>query len=213
MKAFDFPLYFVVGAENCAGKDLLWTIEEAIIGGVDLLQLREKHLKDEDFVLLAKKVKAICERYNVPLIVNDNLRVAQEVEAEGIHVGNSDLDPVKIRELWPACKILGYSADLIEHLNNNFAAVSDYLGISPVFKTPTKEDTVGEWGIEGLAQARTLTDKPLVAIGGIHQKEIVAILETGVDSICVVSAIAAHPDPRRAAANIKQQINDYYEKA
>ncbi len=212
MKTFDFPLYFVVGEENCIGKNLLWTIEEAIIGGVDLLQLREKHLNDKDFLLLAKKVKAICQKHDIPLIINDNLWVAQEVESDGIHVGNSDANPLKIREAWPSCKILGYSADLMEHLNNSFASVSDYLGISPVFKTPTKEDTLGEWGIEGLIEARSLTDKPLVAIGGIHEKEIVPILDTGVESICVVSEIAAHPDPRKAAANIKKQINDYYEK-
>jgi thiamine-phosphate pyrophosphorylase len=116
-----------------------------------------------------------------------------------------------IRQLWPECKLLGYSADLPAHLHNEFASASDYIAISPVFKTATKEDTINEWGIEGLREARKWTQKPLVAIGGIHPQEVIPILETGVQSICVVSEIAAKSSPRTAAANLKQLITNYYE--
>lgn len=205
-KQFPYRLYLVVSEEACRGRDVLWVTEQAVKGGVDLVQIREKHKDTEDFNRITLQIKEMLEVYNVPLIVNDSLEIAMSCRAEGIHVGNSDMPPSLIKTQWPDCGILGYSVEYVEQFFNNEIQYADYLGVSPVFSTPTKTDTVTEWGLEGLLKIRALTDKPLVAIGGINPANAQNVIRSGADCLAVVSAICAADDPAKAAENLRNLI-------
>ncbi|MDW7693177.1 thiamine phosphate synthase [Flammeovirgaceae bacterium SG7u.111] len=203
---FPYRLYLVVSESDCLGKDFLEVTEEAIKGGVDIVQLREKNISSPAFLTKALRLKEITDRYGVPLIINDDLAVAMQVQASGIHVGNNDLAPTHIRTEWKKCGLLGYSIEYLPQLSNRETEVSDYLGISPVFSTPTKQDTVTEWGLEGVEKIRSLTSKPLVAIGRMSISNAYEVVKAGADCIAVVSAICQAKDPAKAAFELKNQI-------
>ncbi|MFI8379398.1 thiamine phosphate synthase [Leeuwenhoekiella sp. NPDC079379] len=204
--SFPYRLYLVLSEEACGGKDFLKVAEEAIKGGVDLIQLREKKATYVEFLDKALRLKEVTTKYDIPLIINDNLSVAQEAKAYGIHVGNNDINPTAIRKDWETCRLLGYSIEYLEQLYNEQTYTSDYLGISPVFKTPTKTDTVTAWGIEGIQQIRNATEKPLVAIGSIKASNTREIIEAGADCVAVVSAICGVNNPQKAASLFRKEI-------
>jgi thiamine-phosphate pyrophosphorylase len=171
-----------------------------------MVQLREKHLDNTAFLERALRLKEALVPFRVPLVINDNLWVAQQCGATGIHVGNSDLPPLSIRAQWPSCGILGYSIEYEKQVYTADAAAADYLALSPVFATPTKTDTVTEWKLEGIRKIRALTEKPLVAIGAIHEGNAAGVIRAGADCLAIVSAICAAADPEKAAAAIRIQI-------
>ncbi len=202
---FPYRLYLVISEADGAGRDFLQVAEQAIAGGVDLIQLREKNCPTEAFAEKAVGLKKITDREGIPLIINDNVEVAMEIGAAGVHVGNHDMPPVAIRPSF-LNKIIGYSIEYLEQLSNAQTTVADYLGVSPIFRTPTKKDTVTEWGLKGITKIRTLTSKPLVAIGRLHRGNARQVMEAGADCLAVVSAICAAPDPRQAALEIKNEL-------
>ena len=208
MLAADFPyrLYLVLAADSCAGRDFVAVAEAAVRGGVDLVQLREKHAAPAEFRARAERLGACLTRYGVPLIINDNLAVAQQVGAAGIHVGNHDLPPTYIRAAWPGCGLLGYSIEYTTQLGTPEAAAADYLGISPVFRTLTKADTVTEWGLAGVRAIRAATCQPLVAIGNINAGNARAVTQAGASCLAVVSAICQAADPERAAFALRNEL-------
>ncbi|BAV05138.1 thiamine-phosphate diphosphorylase [Filimonas lacunae] len=206
MNPFDYHLYLVTDENACLGRDLLWVVEEAVKGGVDIVQLREKQMDSAAFITRACRLKALLDKYNVPLIINDNLPVAIAADAHGIHVGNSDMPPVTVRSKWNDTAILGYSIEYEAQLGTAHAAVADYLALSPVFSTTTKTDTVTEWGLEGVARIRQLTGKPLVAIGNISADNAGAIIQAGADCLAVVSAICSAASPAKAAEALREKI-------
>lgn len=204
---FPYRLYLVISEEACKGKDMLKVAEQAILGGVDIIQLREKKSREHTFLEKANRLREITEKYKVPLIINDNPKIASKVNAAGIHVGNNDIRPTVLRQQRNFQeKLIGHSIEYLAQLDNEQTEVSDYLGISPVFKTDTKPDTVTEWGLEGIATIRQLTQKPLVAIGNIHTKNAGAVIRAGANCIAVVSAICGADDPRKAAYELKNTI-------
>lgn len=203
---FPYKLYLVTGEDACAGRDLLWVVEQAVKGGVDVVQLREKHKDTQAFIALAKPLKELLDSYNIPLIINDNIDVAIAVKASGLHVGNNDVQPSVVNNRWPECKHLGWSIEYLEQLQSPEMHYATHLGISPVFNTDTKTDTITEWGLDGIRQIRKLTDKPLVAIGNMSAANAYEMIKAGADCIAVVSAISAAADPYRAAAEIRNQI-------
>lgn len=204
---FPYQLYLVISEADCIGKNFLTVAEEAILGGVDIIQLREKNDSTELFLQKAQKLIEITEKYGIPLIINDHIEVAEKVNSAGIHVGNSDTAPTFLRQL-PSIqnKIIGYSIEHLAQLENEQTMVSDYLGISPVFKTHTKTDTITEWGLEGVAKIRQLTEKPLVAIGSIHLGNAKEVINAGAYSLAVVSAICGAANPQKAAYELKNEI-------
>ncbi|MCQ9636923.1 thiamine phosphate synthase [Chryseobacterium sp. WG23] len=204
---FPYQLYLVISEADCIGKNFLEVAEQAILGGVDIIQLREKNDSTALFLQKAGKLIEITEKYGIPLIINDHLEVAEKVNSAGIHVGNNDTAPTFLRQQ-PSIqnKIIGYSIEHLAQLENKQTLVSDYLGISPVFKTNTKTDTVTEWGLEGVAKIRQLTEKPLVAIGSIHLGNAKEVLNAGADCLAVVSAICGAADPQKAAYELKNEI-------
>lgn len=205
--SFPYQLYLVISEADCKGRSFLDVAEQAILGGVDVIQLREKNAADLDFLEKAIRLKEITDKYQIPLIVNDNAFVAEKINAFGIHVGNNDTKPSVLRETSFQNKMIGYSIEYLSQLENNETILSDYLGISPIFRTDTKTDTVTEWGLEGLIKIRTLTEKPLVAIGNIHLKNAKAVMEAGADCIAVVSEICSSENPQKSAFNLKNEIS------
>lgn len=203
---FPFRLYLVLSEDSCAGRDFTWLTEQAIRGGVDIVQLREKKASTPVFLEKALRLREILDRYKVPLIINDNLEVAIQARAFGIHVGRADSSPACIRNEWKECASLGYSIEYPEQLDTEDCRVSDYLGISPVFRTATKPDTVTEWGLEGIRTIRRNTAKPLVAIGNIHAGNAFDVIKAGADCLALVSAIGSAPHPAQAAEQIRNQI-------
>lgn len=204
---FPYVLYLVISQEACKGNDMIQVAQQAIRGGVDIIQLREKKASEKLFLQRAKQLRELTEKHNVPLIINDNPNVASQVNAAGIHVGNRDSRPTVLRKK-PYFKerIIGYSIEYLSQLGNEQTATSDYLGISPVFRTDTKKDTVTEWGLEGIAKIRQLTTKPLVGIGNLHQQNAGSVIRAGADCIAVVSAICGAEDPEKAAYELKNAI-------
>ena len=206
IKSFPYQLYLVISEADCKDRNFLEVAEQAILGGVDIIQLREKKASDVDFLEKAIRLKEITDKYGIPLIINDNAFVARESDAFGIHVGNNDTQPTVLRENSLKNKMIGYSIEYLTQLENQETKVSDYLGVSPVFRTGTKTDTVTEWGLEGLMKIRKLTEKPLVAIGNIHLRNAKAVMEAGADCIAVVSGICSAGNPQKAAFNLKNEI-------
>lgn len=203
---FLYRLCLVTDEKSCLGRDLIKVTEEAVKGGVDIVQLREKNLSQKMFLEKALRFREMLMCYNIPLIINDNLWVAQACEATGIHVGNADLSPDKIREKWPGNHLIGYSVEEISQVSSTSAQHSDYLGISPVFSTPTKTDTVVEWGLAGIHKIRAISSKPLVAIGGIKRENARMVISAGADCLAVVSAICSAHSPAVAAEMLRNEI-------
>ena len=204
---FPYRLYLVISEADCAGRDFVRVAEQAVRGGVDLVKLREKQATPDEFLRKAARLQAMLQTYQVPLIINDNLDVAIQSCAFGIHVGRSDCSPAHIRSVWKNCRSLGYSVEHLDQLQTQDVQHSDYLGISPVFRTSTKTDTVTEWGLDGIQTIRQCTDKPLVAIGHINAANAGDVIRAGADCLAVVSAICQAPAPQQAACEIRNQIN------
>jgi len=205
---FPYRLYLVISEADCRGRDFVWVAEQAILGGVEILQLREKELETKAFLRNATRLKAVTDRYGVPLVINDNLDVAMRLRAAGIHVGRNDVRPQAVRKIWEGAGLVGYSIEQLEQLDSRETEAADYLGISPVFSTPTKRDTLTEWGIEGIRKIRQQTGKPLVAIGRMNRDNVVEVMQAGANCVAVVSAICSADSPYEAARELTELINN-----
>ncbi len=202
----DFSLYLVTDEIACQGRNFLEVIEEAIQGGVTMVQLREKELSNRDFINRAVALKKLLRKYLVPLIINDRVDIALAVDADGVHIGQSDMPFAMLKKLLPPNKIIGISvenqADVIEA--EQFAV--DYIALSPLFNTATKQDLKEPWGIDGLRWVREHSRHPLVVIGGITLQNAHLALENGAQGIAVISAICSAASPKKAAVELSQII-------
>lgn len=203
---FPYPLYLVISEEDCYPQPWLQVAEEAIIGGVDIVQLREKKAVYSDFLEKARKLKRLTDHYGIPLIINDAIDIAADVGAWGVHVGQKDLPPLAIREKFGNSIHIGWSMETVAQLESEQLNAADHLGVSPIFSTPTKTDTIGEWGISGLQQLRMRTEKPLIAIGNMNLATAGAAWDAGANAIAVVSAICRSQDPRESSAQLKHLL-------
>lgn len=198
-RAFDPFLYLVTDRALAGAREVAEVVRLAIDGGVTLVQLREKSLAHEPFVEQACVLREICHARGVPLIVNDDIAVARQANADGVHLGQSDASVEEAREELGPDAIIGLSVESIEQARTAARLDIDYVAVSPVFATPTKTDTAPPLGLEGVRAIRRLTDKPLVAIGGINQTNALEVLRAGADGLAVISAIMAAADPGQAA--------------
>ena len=204
----DLRLYLVLGSQDCGGRALADVAAEAVAGGVTLVQLREKLLDTQRMAELARALIALLRPQGVPLIVNDDLEATLASGAEGLHVGQDDPPPAAVRLRLPPDRILGLSVGNAAEAATADPALVDYVGLGPVFATPTKGDAGQPLGIAGLAALRRLVPAlPAVAIGGIKQDQAAAVMATGVQGLAVVSAIAGAADPRAAARALRQAID------
>lgn len=206
---FNYRLYLVTDEKACLGRDFFWVLEEALKGGVDLVQLREKSLPEYQFTDKAKKLIDLCSQYQVPLIINDNIEVAKAVNAFGLHIGQSDMELTQAQQVLGDQFPVGLSVELPEHLLQPQIEKAWYLGVSPVFSTPTKTDTIAEWGLEGLQKLRIITRKPLVAIGNIKTANAGSVIKSGADCIAVVSEICSADQPAKAAELLRNEIEKH----
>lgn len=206
MLEFNYKLYLVTDELSCLGRDFFWVVEEALKGGVDIVQLREKELDLPAFIQKAERLKLLCDTYKVPLIINDSKIVAQHVGAFGLHVGQSDESMASLIENSGVKLPVGLSLEAISDLEKPYAEQAWYYGVSPIFSTPTKPDTQKEWGLEGLANLRKKTTKKLVAIGNIKQENAASIIAAGADCLAVVSGICSADSPALAAEQFCKEI-------
>lgn len=199
-------LYLVTDRALSRGRPLEEVILQAVQGGVDIVQLREKTASTRFFIEEALHIKDLLAPYGVPLIINDRVDVALAAEADGVHVGQQDMPYPLARKLLGPKAIIGLSVETMAQVLEAEEYDVDYLGVSPIFSTPTKTDTKGEWGLEGLAEVRRVSRHRLVAIGGLNASNATDVIRAGADTIAVVSAICAAPDPRQAAAELHRAI-------
>lgn len=199
-------LYLVTDRSLSLGRSLEEVVSEAVEGGVTIVQLREKDTPTGEFIQLAHRLKAILKPYGVPLIINDRVDVAIAVDAEGVHIGQSDMPYQTARKMLGPDKIIGLSVESMEDVLKANQLDVDYIGISPVFATPTKTDTATPFGLDGLREAVRLSVHPTVAIGGMNKSTAADVMQTGCDGIAVVSAISSAQSPKAAAEELKSIV-------
>jgi len=202
-------LYFICGTTTCLGKDLYTVVEDALKGGITLFQFREKGkdaLEGKEKLELAIKLQNLCKKYNVPFIVNDDIELALEIDADGVHVGQDDLGVDEIRKLMPN-KIIGLSIGNEEELKQSKVEYVDYVGVGPVYVTQSKDDAGGAIGYEGLELMRKLLPQmPLVAIGGIQTQHIKDVMKTNVDGVSIISAISYSDNIEKTVREMNEQF-------
>lgn len=203
----DWTLYLVTDRPLCGGRPLEEVVMAAVSGGVTAVQLREKLADTRVFVELARALKARLAPLGVPLLINDRVDVALAAGADGVHVGQSDMEYADVRRLLGPDAIIGLSVENMAHVRaaDGLDGV-DYLGIGPVFPTATKADAAPAIGLKGLAEARSLSGVPLVAIGGIDLSNAAEVMRAGVDGVAVVSAICAAKDPQAEATRLLEAL-------
>lgn len=199
-------LYLVTDRDLSLGRSLEEIVCEAVAGGVTIVQLREKDAATGEFVELARRLMAVLKPLGVPLIINDRVDVALAVDADGVHIGQSDMSYADARRLLGPDKIIGLSVENFEDLEAANALDVDYIGISPVYGTPTKTDTAEPFGLEGLRKAVQMSVHPTVAIGGMNASTVQDVMAAGTDGVAVVSAICSAPSPRAAAAELVSKM-------
>ena len=207
MKKFDPSLYFITDSTNYSEEEFLSRVEQALRGGVTLLQLREKSKSTREYLELAEKVHELTKRYGVPLVIDDRVDVAMAIDAEGVHVGASDLPVAIARKLMGEDKIVGATAKTVPWAMEAWEQGADYLGVGAIYPTTTKVKTV-------LTSTDTLRDIcntvpiPVNAIGGLNRDNIDILAGIPVAGICVVSAIMKADDPKKAAAELKVRAKE-----
>ncbi len=200
-------LCLVTDRELMQGRSIETVIAAAIRGGVGIVQLREKTCATREFVELARRVRALLEGSGVPLLINDRVDVALAAGADGVHVGQNDMMVADVRRLMGARAIIGLSVETMQQVTEAEEYAVDYLGVSPVYSTPTKLDTITEWGLNGLRRLQSVSHHPLIAIGGINSENAAGVIKAGASGIAVVSAICAAADPESAARKLRQMVS------
>ncbi|MCH5194646.1 MAG: thiamine phosphate synthase [Oscillospiraceae bacterium] len=200
----DLTLYFVTDSTGIDGTQLSGIVEKACKGGVTLVQLREKDRCGRDFLALARQVKTVTDKFNVPLIINDRVDIALACDAAGVHVGNEDIPVSDVRRILGAKKIIGATAKSIEQAVNAQKAGADYLGVGAIFPTSTKETILTD--IDTLKKICGSVTIPVCAIGGITYDNCYVLEKSGIAGIAVVSAITKSPDPEKASRELKERI-------
>jgi thiamine-phosphate pyrophosphorylase len=198
--AVDYVLYLVTDRDILEDRDLFTAVEQALKGGVTVLQLREKTASSRDFYHLAVRMKELATAYQVPLIINDRLDIALAVDAGGLHVGQDDLPITEARRILGPGRILGYSVSTVEEAVYGEQNGADYLGAGPVYATGSKADAVSPIGADSLRRIKQSVTIPVVGIGGIGEANIIEVKRAGVDGASVISAIMGSRDPERAAS-------------
>ncbi len=203
--AFDLTLYLVAGEEEIAAGGSARSLDEVVLaavrGGVTLVQLREKAKPRAAVIASARRLKALLAPHRVPLIVNDDL------EADGLHLGQDDMDPREARAALGPEKLLGLSAGNPREAGAIDPELVDYAGVGPAYATGTKADAGAAIGLAGIRGLRSRLSLPLVAIGGIRAENATAVMACGVEGVAVVAAICAAPDPKAAARELRALID------
>ena len=207
MKIFDPTLYFITDSTNYTQEEFLFRVEQALKGGATLLQLREKEKSTREYIELAEKVHEITKKYNVPLIIDDRVDVALAIDAEGVHVGASDMPIATARKLMGEDKIVGATAKTVPWAKEAYEQGADYLGVGAIYPTTTKVVTVLT-STETLDAITKAVPIPVNAIGGLNKDNLDILKGIGISGICVVSAIMKSDDPKAEAETLLSLAKD-----
>lgn len=202
----DFHLYVITGEQFHPGRPYLEVMEEAILGGADIIQLREKNKTKKELLAMAKELRDLTRKHNVLFIVNDHIDVALAVDADGIHLGQDDLPLTEARKIMGPDKIIGISTHALAEALEAEKNGADYIGVGPVFETKSKVDVVDPVGLEYVREVVAHTQIPFVAIGGIKLHNVEQVLEAGASRICVISAIVGAAQVKETAQAFSQKI-------
>lgn len=206
MRPFDLSVYLVLDPLLCRDLSMVETTRAAVAGGVTMVQLRDKEGGTARMIESGLALKAALAGTGVPLIVNDDVAAAIAIDADGLHVGQEDMPAGEARDRIGPAMILGLSIETPEAARAMLGAPVDYVGIGPVFATPTKDDHKPPIGFTGLAELVALARLPAVAIGGLKVEHAAGVIATGAQGLAVVSAICGRPDPRAEAARIAAAV-------
>ena len=200
----DLLLYAVTDRHWLSGRSLTEVVKKSLDGGVTFVQLREKELDEETFLKEALEIKELCSRYNVPFVINDNVELAKKIDADGVHVGQSDMEAGDVRAMLGPDKIIGVSAQTVEQAILAEKRGADYLGVGAVFKTGSKADA-DDVSFETLKAICEAVSIPVIAIGGITLENVKELSGSGICGIAVISAIYAAGDIKKAAEDLKAE--------
>ena len=207
MKKLDTTLYFITDSTGFTEEEFLYRVEEAIKGGSTIIQLREKEKTTREYIELAERVHAVTKRYCVPLIIDDRVDVALAIDAEGVHVGASDMPVAMARKLMGKDKIVGATAKTVSQARMAFEQGADYLGVGAIYPTTTKVKTVST-SVDTLRDICNAVSIPANAIGGLNKENIDILKGIPVAGICVVSAIMKADDPKRETNELLRLVKE-----
>ena len=199
----DYTLYLCTDRKLMSTNTLEEAVEQAILGGCSLIQLREKQSSSREFFEMAKRIKAITDRYRVPLIINDRIDIALAVDAAGVHLGQEDIPAKEARRIMGEEKVIGVSARTVELARKAVEDGADYLGVGAMFATNTKGNAK-VIGKEKLKEIRAAVSIPIVAIGGINHSNAAQLVDTGINGLAVVSSVIGASDIQAAARKMKK---------
>lgn len=208
----DLLLYAVTDRHWLKGQTLYAQVEEAIAGGATFVQLREKQMDEADVLQEAKEIQALCRAHHIPFVINDHVEIAKAIQADGVHVGQSDMEALDVRRLLGEEAIIGVSAETVEQALLAQAHGADYLGVGAVFPTGSKDDAA-DVSMETLRAICEAVDIPVIAIGGISEDNVGQLAGSWICGIAVISAIFAQENIRDAAARLKQKTAAMLEKS
>lgn len=200
----DMLLYAITDRSWLNGRSLKEVVKESLDGGVTFLQIREKHLEEADFIREACEIKALCDKYRVPFIINDSVDIALKVGADGVHVGQDDMELCLAREMLGPDKIIGVSAHSVSEAVAAEKNGADYLGVGAVFATSSK-DNASKLDHKVLREICKAVSIPVVAIGGINEDNILQLSGCGIDGVAVISAVYAQADIEAATKKLKER--------
>ena len=206
LQNIDYSLYLVTDRGLARGRSTLGIVSAAVRGGTTVVQLREKDCSTREFIEQALAIKDLLKRQGVPLIINDRVDVAQAVSADGVHLGQTDMPLEIAKGILGDSMIIGISAESMQDAIEAEKGGADYLGVSPIYDTPTKTDTAPPLGLDGLRAIHKAVRIPLVGIGGLNNDNSADVIRNGAEGVAVVSAIVAADDPEAAAAELKHRI-------
>lgn len=206
----DLLLYAVTDRSWLKGRTLSEQVEDALKGGATFIQLREKELDEGSFLKEAKEMKELCAKYHVPFVINDNVEIAKLSDADGVHVGQSDMETLAVRSKLGEDKIIGVSAQTVEQAVLAEKHGADYLGVGAVFPTGSKADAddVSRETLQAICEAVQI---PVIAIGGITEENVMQLTGSGICGIAVISAIFAQTDIKKATEKLKEKTKNMTE--
>jgi thiamine-phosphate pyrophosphorylase len=199
-------LYLVADVNVCHISSLGRVVEQAILGGVKAVQLRAKQISSREFLQIGQRLKVLTAKHAVPLIINDRVDIALALEADGIHLGQSDMPYRLARKILGYDKIIGLTINTLQQAEEAQNLDVDYLGVAPIFTTPTKADAGDPWNFNELKKLCQISKHRLIGIGGITAQNVREVITTGLHGIAVVSAICGSQDPRSSAAALCQAM-------
>ena len=206
LQNIDYSLYLVTDRGLARGRTNLEIVRAAVYGGATVVQLREKDCSTRDFIEQALTIKDFLKARGIPMIINDRVDVAQAVKADGVHLGQTDMPLEMAKGILGDSMIIGISAESLQDAIEAEKGGADYLGVSPIYATPTKTDTAPPLGLGGLRAIHKAVRLPLVGIGGLNKDNSADVIRNGAEGVAVVSAIVAANDPEAAARELNRLI-------